>query len=119
MRAALITAIVLTAIATPSTKVAAASLTEQQARLKAAEWIREHSVSADRSKVGPAAGKTVFEILSHIREGLLVLRGNTGYCGIIRKRTWVLIFDREASSWNGDNPVMIEARTGKVLECPS
>jgi hypothetical protein len=119
MRIAPITAGVLIALATPSTTVTAASLTEQQARLKAAEWVRQHGISADASKAGTATEKTVFEILGHIRDGLLVVRGNTGNCGIIRRRTWVLIFDHEASSWNRGNPVMIDARSGKVLECRS
>jgi hypothetical protein len=119
MRIVLIAASILIALATTSTTVTAATLTEQQARLKAAEWIREHGISADRSKAGPATDKTVFEILGHIRDGLLAVRGTTSYCGKIRKRTWIIVFDQETRSWNGGNPVLIDARTGKVLDCRS
>lgn len=115
MRTAIFAAVALATLILASTAVSAATLTEQQARLKAAEWIRERAVA---TKAGPA-DKTIFEILNHVRESLLVLRGNTGYCGFIRRRTWVLIFDREGSAWNGGNPVMVDARSGKILECKS
>ena len=98
----------------------AAPLTEQQARLKAAEWVRGPMFAQDRSLRGPAADKSVDDILSHIRESLLVVRGNTGYCGIIREPTWILIWDDAASAdWNGGYPVMVNARTGNVLDCRS
>lgn len=117
MRIVVLAASLLVALATTSTLARAATLTEQQARLKAAEWIRGHSISADHSKAGPAADKTVFEILKHIRDSLLVVRGNTSYCGKIRKQTWILVFDQEARPWNGGNPILVDARTGKVLDC--
>ena len=117
MRIVILAASLLTAFATTSTIARAATLTEQQARLKAAEWIREQLISADRSKAAPATDKTVFEILKHIRDSLLVVRGNTSYCGKIRKSTWILVFDQEARPWNRGNPVLIDARTGKVLDC--
>ena len=119
MRVALIILTGLTGLALLNTTATAASLTEQEARLKAAEWIQDRAIHADPAKPGPAAKKSVFEILSHIREGLLVVRGNTGYCGVIRKRTWILILDEEGRSWNGGNPVMINAHTGKILDCRS
>jgi hypothetical protein len=59
-------------------------------------------------------------VLSHIRESLLVVRGDTGYCGVIREPTWILIWDSpEAAEWHGGHPVMINARTSKVLDCRS
>ena len=98
--------------------VQAAPLTEQQARLKAAEWVRGPMFAQDRSLRGPASNKSVAEVLSHIRESLLVVRGNTGYCGVIREPTWILIWDNpESADWNGGYPVMINARTGHVLDC--
>jgi hypothetical protein len=68
----------------------------------------------------PAADKSVKEILSHIREALLAVRGDTQYCGPIREPTWILMWDSpEAAQWFGGYPVMINARTGKVLDCRS
>jgi hypothetical protein len=120
MRIALVAAIVLIGLATLSTTSRAGPLTEQQARLEAAQWVRGPMFSEDRSSRGPGADKTVAEILSHIRESLLVVRGNTGYCGVIREPTWILIWDSaEAAEWYGGYPVMINARTGKVWDCRS
>jgi hypothetical protein len=95
-------------------------LTEQQARIKAAQWVRGPMFGADRSASGPAADKSLAEVLSHIRESLLAVRGDTRYCGVIREPTWILIWDsEEAAAWYGGYPVMINARTGKVLDCRS
>jgi hypothetical protein len=88
MRITQIAALVLTGLATLITRVEAGPLTEQQARLKAAQWVRGPMFSEDRSAAGPAANKSVAEILSHIRESLLAVGGNTGYCGVIREPTW-------------------------------
>jgi hypothetical protein len=59
----------------------AAELTEQQARLKAAEWVRgpmfacayESPPQGCQNLRSPAADKSVNEILSHIREALLAV----------------------------------------------
>jgi hypothetical protein len=48
-----------------------------------------------------------------------VVRGDTGYCGKIKEPTWVVIGDKEFSEMNGNYPVMIKARTGKVIDCRS
>ena len=118
MRIALM-AIALILLATLTETVEAGPLTEQQARLKAAQWLRGPGFSADPSVRGPEADRSIPEILEHIRDALLVVRGNTGYCGAILEPTWILIFNHEASSWNGGYPMMINARTGKVLDCRS
>ncbi len=119
MRTTLVTATALIAIAVVNT-VQAAPLTEQQARIKAAEWVRGPMFAQDRSIRGRAAEKSFKEVLSHIRESLLVVRGDTRYCGVIRKPTWILMWDSaEAAEWYGGYPVMINARTGKVLDCRS
>ena len=99
---------------------AAAPLSEAQARLKAAEWVRGPMFAADRSARGPAADTPLEQVLGHIRESLLVVRGDAHYCGVIREPTWILMWDDDASAaWNGGYPVMINARTGKVVDCRS
>jgi len=119
MRRTLVAATVLMAIAAGNT-VEAAPLSERQARLKAAEWVRGPMFAQDRSARGPAAVKSLDEVLGHIRESLLVVRGDTRYCGVIREPTWILLWDSaEAAAWSGGYPVMINARTGKVLDCRS
>ena len=119
MRIALVTAITLIAMTSVNT-VQAAPLTERQARIKAAEWVRGPMFAQDPSMRGPAAAKSLHEVLSHIRESLLVARGDTRYCGVIREPTWILMWDSaEAAEWYGGYPVMINARTGKVLDCRS
>src|SRR5512139_903470 len=101
MRVALVIATALVAIALVST-VPAAPLTEQQARIKAAEWVRGPMFAHDPTMRGPAAEKSIPEVLSHIRESLLVVRGDTRYCGIIREPTWILMWDStEAAEWYG------------------
>ncbi len=66
---------------------------------------------------GPAADKSVAEVLSHIRDSLLVVRGDTHYCGVIREPTWILLWDSaEAAEGYGGYPVMINARTGMILD---
>ena len=114
MRVRLITVMALTGVAVGGATAHAGPMTEQQARLKAAQTVR------DPVAQGPASEKSLADVLSHIRESLLVVRGNTGYCGIIREPTWILIWDdAESAAWNGGYPVMINARTGQVLDCRS
>ena len=116
MKALLIAA----SVALMTTTAIAGPLTEQQARLRAAQWVRGPGFAKDRSVRGPAADKSVAEILSHIREAVLAIRGDTRYCGIIREPTWILMWDSaEAADWNGGYPVMISARTSKVVDCRS
>ena len=48
------------------------------------------------------------------------MRGDTSYCGAIREPTWIFIWNTEESaSWFGGYPVIVNARTGKVLDCRS
>ena len=116
MRAAILLTIMGLLSAVPAT---AAPLTEAQARQKAAEWVRGPMFGADRSARGAAAEKPLDQVLDHIRESLLVVRGDTHYCGVIREPTWILMWDdAESAAWTG-YPVMINARTGKVLDCRS
>jgi hypothetical protein len=115
-------AIVLSTILNPTH---AASLTEQQARIAAARFVRDFGFGPNGGQIirvpdGPAAGKPLTEIANHLWLSLLVVRGDTGYCGAIREPTWVFIWNTEESaSWFGGYPVMINARTGKVLDCRS
>lgn len=113
-------------------------MTEREARLAAAEFVQGpmfscvdlRSVSrnsADYAKCTAGLGnpratpaKTA-EILSHIRDSLLVIRGDTHYCGGIREPTWILLWDSAdaAKTWFGGYPVMVNARTRKVVDCRS
>ena len=103
-----------------ATSAIAAPMTEQQARLKAAQWVRGPRFSGDQSARGPAGDKSLAEILNHIREAVLAMRGDTQYCGVIKEPTWILMWNSaEAADWNGGYPVMINARTGKVIDCRS
>jgi hypothetical protein len=98
----------------------AASLTEQQARIGSAQFVRGPMFATDRSTRGEAANKSLEEVASHLWLGLLVVRGDTGYCGAIREPTWVFMWNTEESaSWFGGYPVMVTARIGKVLDCRS
>jgi hypothetical protein len=120
MRVGLITVMALTGFTIGGATAHARPMTEQQARLKAAQWVRGPMSAQEAADRGPAADKSLVEVLSHIRESLLVVRGNTGYCGIIREPTWILIWDdAESAAWYGGYPVMINARTGQVLDCRS
>jgi hypothetical protein len=108
-------------------------MAEQQARIAAAEWVQgpmfgcvDPDARANPACVAETVGSTrvtatrTAEILSHIRESLLAVRGDTQYCGIIREPTWILIWDSEESArWYGGYPVMINARTGMVMDCRS
>jgi hypothetical protein len=95
-------------------------LTEPQARVVAAQFVRGPMFAIDRSTRGPAADKPLAEVANHLWLSLLVARGDTGYCGIVREPTWVFMWNTEESaSWFGGYPVMVNARTGKVLDCRS
>jgi hypothetical protein len=115
--------ILLVILATTTTALTAGLASEEQARLAAARFVK--GFGPDGGQVitvpdGPASGKSVEEIARHLRLGLLVQRGQTGYCGPTREPTWVFIWDtEEAAAWFGGYPVMINARTGKVLDCRS
>jgi hypothetical protein len=125
----------------------AAELTEQQARIIAAWWVQgtvfeQSQTDADatwdayRRAPNPPYTKMMSaktrELLSNIEQALLVVRGDTGYCGKIKEPTWVIAGYREGlrdpsdgvnygefSKLHGGNPVMINARTGKVIDCRS
>lgn len=111
----------------------AAELTEQQARITAAWWVQgsifggeqnpDAAWDAYRRSPNPPYSKMMNaktrEILSDIEQALLVVRGDTGYCGKIKEPTWVVIGYKEFSKLNGGNPVMINARSGKVVDCRS
>jgi len=103
----------------------AGSLTEQQARIAAAQFVRGVGFGPNGGQVIavpdlPAAGKSLEEVASHLLLGFLVMRDDTGYCGAIREPTWVFIWNTdETASWFGGYPVMVNARTGKVLDCRS
>jgi len=60
-----------------TTTAIAGPITEQQARLKAAQWVRGPMFSEDHSARGPAADKSIEEVLSHMREAVLAIRGDT------------------------------------------
>lgn len=112
---------------------AAEPLTERQARITAAWWVQgtvfddvrgaeavwasyRGSVNLTSAKMSTPRTK---ELLTHIDESLLAVRGDTGYCGEIKEPTWVIIGDKEFAELNGGYPVMINARTGKVVDCRS
>jgi hypothetical protein len=135
----LITPVVLIALSAAILPTYAAQMmTKQQARVAAAQFVQgpmfacvDQSAApythadyaacmAGIGKMRVTAAKTA-EILGHIRESLLVVRGDTQYCGIIREPTWILIWDsaEAAETWFGGYPVMIDARTGKVRDCRS
>jgi len=85
----------------------AGSLTEQQARIAAAQFVRGVGFGPNGGQVVPvpdlpAAGKSLEEVASHLWLALLVMRGDTGYCGVIRESTWVFMWNTEESaSWFG------------------
>ena len=126
----------LLAISLSSLQAMAAELTEQQARITAAWWVHgsifeEMSESqgtdgawdAYRRSPNPSFSKMMNaktkELLGHIDQALFMVRGDTGYCGKINEPTWVISGDKEFLDLNGGNPVMINARTGKVVDCRS
>ena len=104
---------------------AAGLLTEDQARTAAAKFVKGFGFGPNGGQVipvpnSPAASKSLEEVASHLRLALLVTRGDTRYCGIIREPTWIFIWNtEEAASWFGGYPVMVNAHTGKVLDCRS
>jgi hypothetical protein len=61
------------------------------------------------------------ELLDHIRPGqaLFMVRGDTGHCGKIKEPIWIIIGDDKFAEMNGGYPVLINARTGKVMDCRS
>jgi hypothetical protein len=116
----------LSVVLTCSTATFGASLlTEDQARIAAAKFVKGFGFGPNGNEVvpfsdSPTASKSLDEIAGHLWLGLLVTRGDTGYCGPIREPTWIFIWNTEESaSWFGGYPVMINARTGKVLDCRS
>ena len=125
MRVRTTIAAVAVALLTILSPAYAGSLTEQQARIAAAQFVRGFGFGPNGGQVIPvpdlpAAGKSLEEVASHLWLGFLVMRGDTGYCGAIREPTWVFIWSTEESaSWFGGYPVMVNARTGKVLDCRS
>jgi hypothetical protein len=116
-----------------SAQAMAAELTEQQARITAAWWVQgpifEKNGPADaawdayRRSPNPPYSSMMNDktrkILGDVQQVYLVVRGDTGYCGKIKEPTWVVIGDKEFSEMNGNYPVMIKARTGKVIDCRS
>jgi hypothetical protein len=117
-----------------SAQAVAAELTEEQARITAAWWVQgtlfeQSQEGADavwdkyrRSPnlpYGKMLNSKTRELLGHIQQALLVGRRDTGYCGKIQEPTWVIIGYKEFSDLNGGYPVMINARTGKVIDCRS
>jgi hypothetical protein len=119
------TIIAAVAFAVSIESASARSLTEQQARVAAAQFVKGFGFGPNGGQViqvpdAPAADRSVAEIAGHLSLALLIVRGETGYCGPIREPTWVFIWNTEESAaWNGGYPVMINARTGKVLDCRS
>jgi hypothetical protein len=117
--------LVIAGILSATSAASAGQLSEDQARRAAALFVRDFGFGSEGGQVirvpdGPLAEKSLDEIASHFEQILLVVRGSTGYCGIIKDPTWVLIWDSSApKSWFGGNPVMINARTGKPLDCRS
>jgi hypothetical protein len=96
---------------------AASLLTKEQAENIAAQSIQATSQSADMP-------------LSKIKEyflfSILANRGTTSYCGVIRQPTWVIGINpdktggwRTGEAWNGGYPFLIDAMTGKILDCRS
>lgn len=112
----------------------AAEITEQQARITAAWWVQgsifektqdgvDAVWDAYRKSPNPPYSKMMNaktrQLLQRIEQSLFVVRGDTGYCGKIKEPTWVIIGDKEFSELNGNNPVMISASSGKVVDCRS
>jgi hypothetical protein len=93
-------------------------LTERQARIVAAEFVRGPMFGPPGEK-GPAAALSVAEIVGHIQESYLAVRGTSSYCGAIAAPTWIVIFDRASAAWFGGYPMLIDARGGKVRDCRS
>jgi hypothetical protein len=96
---------------------ATSSLTKEQAENIAARHIQMEEQSPDTR-------------LSKIKEyflfSVLAKRGTTSYCGDIRRPTWVIGISpdktqgwRTGAAWNGGYPFLIDAMTGKILDCRS
>jgi hypothetical protein len=144
VRVLLTAAVVLTALrAATLPSYAGQMITEQQARVAVAQFVQgpmfacvdkrappyTHAdyaqcmadIKAADPDIKPVTAAKTEEILSHIRESLLVVSGDTHYCGVIREPTWILMWDSAevANTLFGGYPVMIDARTGKVRDCRS
>jgi hypothetical protein len=117
--------VLLAILGSTTTALAAKSLSEDQARAAAAGFVKGFGFGPNGGQIipvpdGPAAKKTIEEVAAHLKLAFLVTRGETGYCGPIREPTWLFLWDtEEAASWHGGYPVMVNARTGKVLDCRS
>jgi hypothetical protein len=96
---------------------AASPLTKEQAENIAAQHIQMEKQSPDMP-------------LSKIKEyflfSILASRGTTSYCGDIRRPTWVIGINpdktqgwRTGGAWNGGYPFLIDAMTGRILDCRS
>jgi hypothetical protein len=94
-------------------------ITEHQARVTAAWWVQgtvfddfvhppngsrgadavwdAYRISANPTYAKMSTPRTK-ELLTHIDESLLAVRGNTGYCGEIKEPTWIIIGDTEFSN---------------------
>ena len=114
------TAIFIAALVVSTLPASAASpLTKEQAENIAAQHIQMEEQSPDMP-------------LSKIKEyflfSILASRGTTSYCGDIRRPTWVIGINPEktqgwgtgaAPLWNGGYPFLIDAMTGRILNCRS
>lgn len=104
MRSLLITLAIVTSAIAP----AHAALNETQARLAAAEEVEK------------GASEGYEKIFLHLSRGILINSGKTPHCGPITTPTWLFMWDTaEASKWYGGYPVLINARTGKAMDCRS
>jgi hypothetical protein len=112
-------AAVAVALICSTSTYAAGLLNKDQARIAAAKFIKGYCFGPNGNEIvphpdSPAASKSLNEIALWL--GLLVTRGDTGYCGPVREPTWIFIWNTEESpSWFGGYPVMVNARTGLSL----
>jgi hypothetical protein len=114
----LATITIIAALAATAAQASAASpLTKEQAENIAAQRIQMDEQSPDMP-------------LSKIKEyflfSILASRGTTSYCGNIRRPTWVIGINpdktqgwRTGGAWNGGYPFLIDAMTGRILDCRS
>jgi hypothetical protein len=96
---------------------ATSSLTKEQAENIAAQHIQMEEQSPNTQ---------LSEIKEYFLFSVLANRGTTSYCGEIRRPTWVIGISpdrtqgwRTGAAWNGGYPFLIDAVTGKILDCRS
>lgn len=95
-------------------------ITESEARQIATKWQKSPRDENGNKFEGFKNSLSEKEISRHIMSVVLVVKGSTGYCGNINKPTWFVLWDKKASdTWGGFYPFMIDAASGKILDCRS